>query len=92
MMESLTTTDAAPGKAVNGSQVSITPVAAALGPAEDNEPASSDSESEDQSLTSNQHDIKQQRRVQNAKFEDLYAPQRFHHGIALERLTCLCTH
>ncbi|KAL1855420.1 Dicer-like protein 1 [Paecilomyces lecythidis] len=81
-MESLTTTDAAPGKAVNGSQVSITPVAAALGPAEDNEPASSDSESEDQSLTSNQHDIKQQRRVQNAKFEDLYAPQRFHHVTA----------
>lgn len=81
-MEHLTIKDAIPGEAVNSSEASITTVPPAVGPVEDEDHASSDSESEDHDLASAQQDIKQQRRAQKAKFEDLYAHQSLHQGIS----------
>ncbi|KAJ9253860.1 hypothetical protein DTO027B5_7245 [Paecilomyces variotii] len=72
-MEHLTIKDAIPGEAVNSSEASITTVPPAVGPVEDEDHASSDSESEDHDPASAQQDIKQQRRAQKAKFEDLLA-------------------
>lgn len=71
-MEQLAINDTIPEEAANPSKTQVPAASFSANTAEEEALVSSDSENEEQDLGSTQQNIKNRRRVQNAKFEDLY--------------------